>query len=95
MNSFLRYLMSNSCRSLACATMLTVASLGLSAVPAAASDGCQNYRYEWVLCYENRQVAYTACETRYDHCGRPYQVEVTRYRTERVPVWRRVAVPNN
>ena len=47
-------------------------------------------RYETVVCYEARRVPYAACETRYDECGRPYQVEVTRYRTVRVPVAKRV-----
>jgi len=33
--------------------------------------------------------------TRYDECGHPYHVNVTRYRTVRVPVYRQVPVYNN
>jgi hypothetical protein len=51
------------------------------------------YRYEYVIRYETQRVAYTAYETRYDHCGNPYQAEVTRYRTVQVPVRVRVLVP--
>jgi hypothetical protein len=73
----------------------TLASgLGLASNRASASDCQPNYRYEWVLRHETRQVPYMVCETRYDHCGRAYQVEVTRYRTERVSVWQRVTVRN-
>jgi hypothetical protein len=81
-------------RSLICAAVLAVAALGAIGTAAHASDCPPAYRYEWVLCYEYRQVPYEACETRYDHCGRAYQVNVTRYRSEQVPVWRRVAVRN-
>jgi hypothetical protein len=88
--------MKRTIRTLVCTAALAVTGLGLGTSGVQASDcNCApTYRYEWVQCYETRQVAYTVCETRYDHCGRPYQVEVTRYRTERVPVWRQVRVPN-
>jgi hypothetical protein len=78
--------------SLICAVALAMASFGLTASVARASDCPPQYRYEWVLRYETRQVPYTVCETRYDHCGQAYHVNVTRYRTERVGVWHRVAV---
>jgi hypothetical protein len=83
---------SDRLRSLVLGAALAVAGLGLAGTTAQASDYCPSYRYEWVVCYEFRQVCYTVCETRYDHCGRAYQVDVTRYRTERVPVRRQVRV---
>jgi len=52
-------------------------------------------QYQWVLCHQTRVEPYTVCETRYDHCGRPYHVEVGRYRSVRVAVWRLVPVNAN
>ncbi len=92
MKRFNLNLVSARIRSLMCAAVLAVAGLGFAGSGVQASDCTPTYRYEWVLRYETRQVAYTVCETRYDHCDRPYQVEVTRYRTVQVPVWQRVAV---
>jgi hypothetical protein len=86
-------LASGRMRSLMCATLLATAALGFGGGRLHASDCAPAYRYEWVLRYECRQVPYTVCETRYNHCGRPYHVEVIRYRTERVSVWQLVAVP--
>ena len=48
--------------------------------------------YEWVVCYETRQVPYTQCITLYDHCGYPYQVTKTFWRTIQVPVKKQVLV---
>jgi hypothetical protein len=92
MKRFNSILLSARLHSFLCAAALTVTGLALTETSVNASDCYPTYRYERVLCYETRQVAYTVCETRYDHCGRPYQVEVTRYRTEQVPVWRQVRV---
>ncbi len=92
MERFTSILVSARLRSLLCAAALTVTGFGLTGTSVNASDCYPTYRYEWVLCHETRQVAYAVCETRYDHCGRPYQVEVTRYRTAQVPVWRQVRV---
>jgi hypothetical protein len=75
---------------------LTLASFGLFGSPARASDYCPpcppKVYYQTVLVYETRTIPYTVCETRYDHCGVAYHVNVTRYRTIQVPVTRRVAV---
>ena len=79
-------------RSLVLAAGLVVAGLGLGATGAQASDYCPTYRYEWVQRCEYRQVPYTVCITRYDHCGYAYTVHVTRYRSESYTVWRQVRV---
>jgi hypothetical protein len=92
MKSFIRNLVSARIRSLVCAAVLATAGFGFGGGSVQASDCTPTYRYEWVQRYETREVPYTVCETRYDHCGRPCQVEVTRYRTERYAVWYRVAV---
>ena len=78
--------------SLVCAAALAVTGPGLAGNSVHASDYAPGCRHEWVLCYEIRQVSYTVYETRYDYCGRSYQVRVTRSRTERVPVWRQIAL---
>jgi hypothetical protein len=49
-------------------------------------------QYRRVVEYTTRRVAYTDYVTQYDDCGRAYQVTVTRWRTESVPVVRWVAV---
>ena len=60
-----------------------------------ATDCPLGYHYKWVLRHETRQVPYTVSETHYDHRGQQtYEVQVTRYRTKRVSVWRQIAVLN-
>jgi hypothetical protein len=83
--------------------ILGLAFLTASATLAQAGNHSPNYcppavQYRWiteyrqVTCYENREVAYNVCVTRYDHCGNPVQVYETRYRTVRVPVTTTVPV---
>ena len=45
-----------------------------------------NYGYRTVQSYETRTIPYIIHRTQYDHCGRPHQVAVTRYKTVTVPV---------
>lgn len=45
----------------------------------------------WVVSYECRREPYTKCITLYDHCGRPYEITKTFYRTVHVPVKKFVA----
>ncbi len=78
-------------RSLIVAAAVTL-GLGGAGGLAQACDCPPGYRVETVVTYECRQVPYTVCETRYDDCGRAYQVSVTRYRTVRVAVTRQVLV---
>lgn len=85
--------MTNYFRAACCAMMLALA--GPSTPPAALASGrhCPPAPcYEWVLTHECRRVAYRTCETRIDECGRSYTVNVVRYRTVQVPVWRYVRV---
>jgi hypothetical protein len=95
LNSFTLNLVSSKLRSLVCVAALTVAGLGMAGSSIQAGDCAPAYRYEWTLCHEVRQVPYTVYETRYDHCGKAYQVRATRYRTEQVPVWRYLRVPSS
>lgn len=74
-------------------SLVVAAALAFSAGGSAYATDCPvGYRYETTVCYETRRVSYTVCETRYDECGRCYQVTVTRYRTVRVAVTHRVLV---
>jgi hypothetical protein len=71
------------------------ACLALGPARAAAGDHC-SYRtvtvYETVTVCEVRQVPYTCTVIRYDECGCPYRVQVTRYRDVKVCVIRTVPV---
>jgi hypothetical protein len=58
----------------------------------AQADHCPTYTYKWVVTYEARLQPYQACVTKYDHCGKPYHVYVTRYRVLQVPVKKLVRV---
>ena len=48
--------------------------------------------YKTVIVYETRLVACTETVVRYDHCGCPYQAEVTVYHKVQVPVKKLVKV---
>lgn len=73
--------------------MGVVAASLLAGSASVGTDGdCTPCYYKKVVCYENQKVPYTVCVTRYDHCGRPYQVEVVRYRTVTVRVVKLVKV---
>ena len=64
------------------------------AVGSTAATACDSPRPYWktVIAYEYVQKPCTAWVTRYDHCGRPYQTQITTYQTVRVAVERRVRV---
>jgi len=71
------------------------AGFGGSAPARAGNCGgyCQpTYHYTYVTVYVPKTVSYTSYITRYDHCGRPYQVAKTCYKTIQVPVQKRVLV---
>ena len=85
--------LSTRLRSVMVAAVLAISGLGPAVATVQASDYCPpSYRFEYVRCYEYRQVPYTVCVTRYDHCGRAYSVDVVQYRTEQVSVLRRTLV---
>jgi hypothetical protein len=48
--------------------------------------------YECITTYVPRTVSYTKVVTLYDHCGQPYDVSRTFYRTILVAVQKRVPV---
>ncbi len=78
-----------------------VAGLALGVLGAARSEASDYGRpsctsktvtyYKCVVVTEVRTEAYTKYVTRDDHCGCPYQAQVTCYRTLRVPVKKYVA----
>lgn len=70
----------------------TVIAGGLSAF-ASSSSACDTRCYwKTVTVYVEQQQEYVHYVTKYDHCGKPYPVEVVSYRTVRVPVQKRVKV---
>ena len=73
---------------------LMVLALGL--MGASQSHACDRADappvYRTVMAWESQVEAYPVWVTKYDHCGRAYRAEVTRYRTVSVPVIRRVRV---
>jgi hypothetical protein len=76
--------------------LVILAASGLASPSARGSDDgayCASAcHYETVTVYVSKTVAYTKCVTLYDHCGRPYQVARTCYRTVQVPVQKCVLV---
>jgi hypothetical protein len=75
--------------------LAALTAIVLTITPAVAGE-CYSYKkvttYKTVVCYEARQQAYTKCVVEYDHCGRPYKVHKTFYRTVQVPVKKQVPV---
>jgi hypothetical protein len=83
----------------AIATGLLGIAAGFAGVSQARAGGydhggyCQpSYHYVCVTVYVPKTVAYTSYVTYYDHCGQPYQVAKTCYKTIQVPVQKRVLV---
>jgi hypothetical protein len=64
--------------------------------PAARADECYTWEkvatYEYVTTYVCKQVPYTKTVCLYDHCGKPYHVEKTFYKTVKVPVTKKAPV---
>lgn len=73
------------------AAALVLGVWGGSSEIAAACDAPRCY-WRTVTEYVAQEVPYVRYITRYDHCGKPYQVEIVGYRTVQVPVQRRVKV---
>ncbi len=56
-------------------------------------DDChQHCHYKKVVTYVCHEVPYTRCITLYDHCGEPYTVHKTFYKTVHTPVVKYVKV---
>lgn len=72
--------------------MILAAALVLAGVGTAAANNYPPPGYKLVtvtetkIVYETRSVAYTKEVTKYDHCGKPYNVCVTCYKDVEVPV---------
>jgi hypothetical protein len=73
--------------------------LGLGMLSGNSAKACDDYREPapcyrqvWVTDYCTREVPYQVCVTAYDHCGNPYHVYRTAYRTVSYPVRKLVTV---
>ena len=73
--------------------------LGLGMLSGNSAKACDDYcepapcyRQVWVTSYCTREVPYQVCATAYDHCGNPYHVYRTAYRTVSYPVRKLVTV---
>jgi|GEM_PF-4602565 len=72
---------------LSVAVFVLVASVGVLGLGSKAEAGYPYARnFHWKICYEQQVVPYTVCEYAYDHCGQPYPIHRTYYRTITVPV---------
>ena len=78
-----------------------VVALGLAGTASAGDYGHgQGYGFAWkkvvnyqtVMHYVDKHEAYTDYVTEYDHCYKPYQKAITKYRTIQVPVYKQVPV---
>lgn len=77
--------------------LASIVALGMSfggSSPADAGGHCYvgGCYYQQVVVYETRLVPYTYYVTLYDHCGHPYQVLQTAYKTVAYPVVKLVKV---
>lgn len=50
------------------------------------------YTWKTITLYKTIQKPYVDYVTKYDHCGKPYQVEIVRYETVQIPYTKRVKV---
>jgi hypothetical protein len=95
----------NTLRQVFTVSLLSVVGTMALAVPGRASDyaagsydprspgSCRSAcHYECITTYVPRTVSYTKVVTLYDHCGQPYDVSRTCYRTILVAVQKRVPV---
>jgi hypothetical protein len=75
-----------------------VVALGVGAGSAQAGDFGFGYDchheigYEKIVTYVCKEIPYTRCITLYDHCGEPYTVHKTFYKTVHVPVIKYVPI---
>lgn len=78
-------------RSLLCSAVVTA---GLFATGTASAGDCHVPRYYWKTVISHRYIdePFTHWVTKYDHCGKAYRVQVTSYRTVKVPVESHVKV---
>src|SRR5262245_58027240 len=87
-----------SLRGMAVAGVLGLSALAFGGTAAQACDKAPQQEYTWVTTYECvttweiKCEPYTKTVTKYDHCGKPYQVAETYYREVKVPVVKKVAV---
>ena len=66
-------------------TLVVLATLLAPAGHVSACDTPDCY-YKKVIVTVCHQEPYQVCVTKYDHCGTPYHVYLTKYRTVEVPV---------
>lgn len=75
--------------------VLTLALATLVAGRTASASDCHgrsHITYKAVTEYQTIKEVYTVLEWRYDHCGKPHRVEVSKYRYVQVPVQKRIRV---
>ena len=90
--------MFRSIRKLFAAAAVATVLVGVSAT-ANAGSGCHSNSYQPPTCYyktvtvwETVKKPYIHYVTKYDHCGQPYRVRTTTWKTVSVPVTKRVKV---
>ena len=74
------------------AGLVVTASLALTSTASAGSCHAPRCHYKTVITWQYIEEPCYDYVTQYDHCGRPYQVEVVTYKTVKVPVEKLVKV---
>lgn len=82
----------NLLKKIVCGTLIAGA-IGFVGTSSASADHCPpRCYYKTVVCYEYETQPVVDWVTKYDHCGRPYEVKVVDYVTVKVPVKKLVKV---
>lgn len=76
----------------ATAAMTGMILIGSSAASAGHYCHAPHYYYKTVTVYETVQKPCQHLVTKYDHCGRPYTISVTTWKTVQIPVAKRIRV---
>jgi len=76
------------------ATVTLAAAAIMGTATASAGDSCHGprYYYETVTVYESVRKPYEYTVVKYDHCGDPYAVTLTAWKTVQIPVAKRIRV---
>lgn len=83
----------NSLKALIAAAIITVtATVASPSASAGSGSHTPGYYYKTITVYETSRKPYEYSVIKYDHCGRPYTVTRTGFRTVQVPMTRKVLV---
>lgn len=79
-------------KNLIAAAVVTAAALFAGTQTVEAGDPCVHCHYKTIVEYKCIQKPVVKCITKYDHCGKPYEVKVVDYVTVKIPVYKQIKV---